>query len=313
MNNGTGWPFGGPEVSLEDAASKVIFLKYTLDGGTRLSEPVVVTDKKQKPVAKLLRLMAYSPDGRVLNLTSRVNKETGELNWTAPEGKEWKLVAAFLGKTFQKVKRAAPGGEGYVMNHFSKKAVANYFSRFDRAFASSGAPAPETFFNDSYEVYGADWTPDFFEQFARRRGYKLENHLLELTGEKSDIRARLITDYRETIAELLKENFTQQWKDWAHKHKSLVRNQAHGSPGNLIDLYAMVDIPECEGFGITDFGIKGLRRDSVKKDNDSDFSMLKYASSGAHISGKTYVSSETSHVLGRSQPHVFSWNTLFAS
>ena len=53
MNNGTGWPFGGPEVSLEDAASKVIFLKYTLDGGTRLSEPVVVTDKKQKPVAKL--------------------------------------------------------------------------------------------------------------------------------------------------------------------------------------------------------------------------------------------------------------------
>ena len=158
--------------------------------------------------------MAYSPDGRVLNLTSRVNKETGELNWTAPEGKEWKLVAAFLGKTFQKVKRAAPGGEGYVMNHFSKKAVANYFSRFDRAFASSGAPAPETFFNDSYEVYGADWTPDFFEQFARRRGYKLENHLLELTGEKSDIRARLITDYRETIAELLKENFTQQWKDW---------------------------------------------------------------------------------------------------
>lgn len=89
--------------------------------------------------------MAYSSDGKVLNLTSRVDKETGELNWTAPEGKEWKLVAAFLGKTFQKVKRAAPGGEGYVMNHFSKKAVANYFSRFDRAFASSGAPAPGLF------------------------------------------------------------------------------------------------------------------------------------------------------------------------
>ena len=285
MNTGTGWPFGGPEVSVEDAATKVIFQRYALAGGTRLQEPVTVNDKKQKPVAYLSRLMAFSPSGKVVNLTSRVDKETGALNWTAPKGEEWTLVAAFVGKTFQKVKRAAPGGAGYVMAH--------YLSRFDKAFKAAKAPAPETFFNDSYEVYGADWTPDFFEQFARRRGYKLENHLLEFTGENNDTRARLITDYRETIAELLEENFTQQWTAWAHKQGSITRNQAHGSPGNLIDLYATVDIPECEGFGITDFKIKGLRRDSVAKENDSDFSMLKYASSGAHISGKPYVSSET--------------------
>lgn len=36
-------------------------------------------------------------------------------------------------KTRQKVKRAAPGGEGYVMNHLSKGGK-NYLSRFDRAF-----------------------------------------------------------------------------------------------------------------------------------------------------------------------------------
>ena len=258
MNTGTGWPFGGPEVSVEDAATKVIFQRYALAGGTRLQEPVTVNDKKQKPVAYLSRLMAFSPSGKVVNLTSRVDKETGALNWTAPKGEEWTLVAAFVGKTFQKVKRAAPGGAGYVMDHFSHKAVAHYLSRFDKAFKAAKAPAPETFFN-----------------------------------ENNDTRARLITDYRETIAELLEENFTRQWTAWAHKRGSITRNQAHGSPGNLIDLYATVDIPECEGFGITDFKIKGLRRDSVTKENDSDFSMLKYASSGAHISGKPYVSSET--------------------
>lgn len=292
MNGGTGWPFGGPEVSVEDAATKVIFQKYTIQGGGNLSEPIVVNEKKQKEVARLSRLMAYSTNGKVLNLTSRVDK-TGNLNWTAPAGDDWSLVAVFEGKTFQTVKRAAPGGVGYVMNHFSKKAVANYFSRFDKAFAENKTPLPATFFNDSYEVYGADWTPDFFEQFARRRGYKLENHLLEFTGEHGDIRSRLISDYRETIAELLEENFTRQWVAWAHRHGAMTRNQAHGSPGNLIDLYATVDIPECEGFGITDFNIKGLRKDSVTKANDSDFSMLKYASSGAHISGKPYTSSET--------------------
>lgn len=60
-----------------------------------------------------------------------------------------------------------------------KKAVKNYLSRFDRAFKSSKTSYPHTFFNDSYEVYQADWTDDFLEQFARRRGYKLEEHFPE--------------------------------------------------------------------------------------------------------------------------------------
>lgn len=92
---------------------------------------------------------------------------------------------------------------------------------------------------------------------------------------------------------MLIDNFTTQWTKWAHGHGSTTRNQAHGSPANLIDTYASVDIPECEGFGLTDFHIKGLRRDSLTRPNFSDISMLKYASSAAHISGKPYTSSET--------------------
>ena len=89
-------------------------------------------------------------------------------------------------------------------------------------------------------------------------------------------------------------NFTQQWTDWAHSHGSITRNQAHGSPANLIDCYAAVDIPEIEGFGLSEFGIKGLRKDPGKtRKNDSDFSMLKYAPSAAHICGKPFTSSET--------------------
>lgn len=292
MNTGTGWPFGGPEVSTEDAAAKVIFQVYTLKGGEKLPELVVVKDRKQKEVARLSRLMAYSDKGQKLNITSAVAAD-GTLNWTAPAG-EWKLVAAFCGKTLQQVKRAAPGGKGLVMNHFSHPAVKNYLGRFEKAFASDNTPYPITFFNDSYEVYQADWTPDMFEQFRKRRGYKLEDYLPEfMQNGSTEISARIVSDYRETMAELLQENFTRQWTQWAHRHGSLTRNQAHGSPGNLIDLYATVDIPECESFGISDFGIRGLRKDSIRKKNDSDLSMLKYASSAAHIAGKPYTSSET--------------------
>lgn len=293
MNTGTGWPFGGPSVSIQDAASKAIFQQYQLTGGKMVEMSIAVQDEKQQSVATLSRLMAYSDDNKkVVDLTSKVRN--GRLKWQAPDG-DWQLVALYVGKTLQKVKRAAPGGEGYVMDHLNKGAVKRYLQNFENAFKTYKATYPHTFFNDSYEVYQADWTPDFLEQFAKRRGYKLENHFLEfLDKERNGNTPRIMSDYRETMSDLLLENFTRQWTAWAHSHGSITRNQAHGSPANLIDVYAAVDIPECEGFGLSEFHIKGLRKDApYTKKNDSDLSMLKYASSAAHIAGKPFTSSET--------------------
>ncbi|MBQ8520699.1 MAG: glycosyl hydrolase family 2, partial [Bacteroides sp.] len=291
MNTGTGWPFGGPSISIADAATKAVFQTYEVQGGQTVALDIAVQDKRQQPHSTLSRVMAYSDKGDCLNLTSKANGAT--LNWKAPAG-NWKVIVLYIGKTLQKVKRAAPGGEGYVMDHFNKEAVKRYFAHFDKAFKDNKATFPHTFFNDSYEVYGADWTPDFLEQFAKRRGYKLEKHFLEfLSEERTDATARIVADYRETVSDILLENFTRQWTDWAHKHGSITRNQAHGSPANLIDTYAAVDIPECEGFGLSQFHIKGLRQDSLTRKNDSDLSMLKYASSAAHITGKPFTSSET--------------------
>ncbi|MGL5272788.1 MAG: alpha-L-rhamnosidase [Phocaeicola sp.] len=291
MNTGTGWPFGGPDVSLQDAATKALFHTETIEGGKEVELSVITRDPKQKDIAVLSRVMAYNKVGKSINLTSLVKGET--LRWKAPDG-EWNIVILHIGKTLQKVKRAAPGGEGYVMDHLNKDAVKRYFTKFDNAFKSSKTNYPSTFFNDSYEVYQADWTPDLLEQFAKRRGYKLEDHFEAfLSAERTEETARIVADYRETVSDLLIENFSKQWTSWAHKHGSLTRNQAHGSPANLIDTYASVDIPECEGFGLSQFNIKGLRQDSLTRKNDSDLSMLKYASSAAHIAGKPYTSSET--------------------
>lgn len=199
-------------------------------------------------------------------------------------------VTLHVGRTRQKVKRAAPGGEGWVIDHFDSTAVAHYLAHIDSAFTASGTPFPHTFFNDSYEVYGANWTPRLPEEFLKRRGYNLMDNLDKLV----DGDPQVVSDYRETLAELLLKNFTNQWTAWAHRHGAITRNQAHGSPANLIDCYAGVDIPEIEGFGLTDFGIKGLRTDKgFTRPNFSDLSMLKYAPSAAHITGKKYTSSET--------------------
>lgn len=161
MNTGTGWPFGGPEVSLRQAAAKAIFECYEVTGGKTVKLEVDIRnpkERKQREIAYLDCLMAYGPKGETVNLTGKVSE--GLLNWKAPEG-DWKLVALFVGRTLQKVKRAAPGGEGYVMDHFSPVAVKSYLQKFDKAFKDNGVSYPRTFFNDSYEVYGADWTPAF--------------------------------------------------------------------------------------------------------------------------------------------------------
>ena len=237
MNCGTGWPFGGPQVSLEQAACKAIFKDSIVNGKN--------------------------------------------------------IYRVEIGRTKQKVKRAAPGGEGWVVDHFDREAVRNYLERFDKAFAESGVSYPHTFFNDSYEVYRANWTPSLFDEFQKRRGYDLRQHLPELLGDVDDGN-QVLADYRETLSDLLYENFTQQWVEWAHRHGVKVRNQAHGSPANLLDLYGAVDIPEIEGFGLSEFGIKGLRTDpGMTRKNFSDVSMLKYAPSAAHVMGKPLTSSET--------------------
>ena len=291
MNNGTGWPFGGPTIATDGAATKVIFQKYTVNGGEQFRRKIIPDDRRQVEVATVALVMAYNGD-RKIDLTDKITADR-MMEWTAPAG-EWTVWVVFNGKTRQMVKRAAPGGEGLVMNHYSHFVLQHYLRRFEQAFASSGAPYPHNFFNDSYEVYGADWSENLFDEFEQRRGYRLQDYIPELNREGDpDACARVICDYRQTLGELLLDEFTVPWTQWANKRGSATRNQAHGSPGNLIDFYAAVDVPECESFGRTIFDIPGLRVDSGMRGSDAHPVMLKFASSAANITGKKLVSSET--------------------
>ena len=81
----------------------------------------------------------------------------------------------------------------------------------------------------------------------------------------------MLSDYRLTVSELILDRFTKGWNDWAHKQGRITRNQSHGSPGNILDLYAASDIPETEGTEI-------LR--------------MKFGTSAANVTGKRLASAE---------------------
>ena len=309
LANGTGWPFGGPTTTETDASKTVLYKIYSIDGGEELKEKIVyeqeafirVANTQQPKIEDIKRdipankdlqalaldqvkfpgrlplklLMGYSDKGTVLNLTTKVDEE-GKLNWKAAEGK-WALYALFEGLHGKMVERAAPGGEGYAIDHFSSEAVKNYFNKFDDAFKGHDLSYVRALFNDSYEVDDArgqsNWTPALFEEFQRRRGYDLRNYLPALFMKAdAETSSRVIYDYRSTIDELILEYFTKQWKKWGDTKSAIIRNQSHGSPANLLDLYGAIDIPETEG---------------------NDIPRYKFATSAGNVTGKRLVSSES--------------------
>ena len=266
MTTGTGWCFGGPTVSTNEACSGIIAKTNTMAAGGSISE-------KLDPDV-IQALVACSDRGKTLELTGSIRKD-GTVDWTAENG-SWTIYSVFQRPTI-KVKRAAPGGEGYMLNPFYLTAIRNYLKTFSNAFRRYDGPKPRAMYHDSFEYYGANWTPDMFRQFKKHRGYSLKTELQALFGiGDPDHVARVKSDYRETLSDMLHDNFVTTWTEWSHKNGLVTRNQAHGSPGNLLDLYAAADIPETEMFH-TD------RRPLISK----------FASSAAHVAGHKLVSAET--------------------
>ncbi|MDR7370095.1 glycosyl hydrolase [Flavobacterium aquidurense] len=311
---GTGWPYGGSHITLPNAATKLIVEKYQLKKNETFDKNIAVQNTKEKQPAELLYVVAYGSDGSYVNLTDQLKKnqskskdkgidgtsvaipnqvEPNKLKWKA-KNTDYTIYAVFSGKTGQQVKRAAPGGSGFTLDHYSEEALNAYVVPFNNAFKGHEGKI-RAIFNDSYEVYGTDFTPNFFEEFQKLRGYDLKKELNVLLNETdSEISNRIRSDYRQTIGDLLLNKFDKPWTKWANSKNFKTKLQAHGSPGNLIDLYASADIPECETFGSMPFDIPGFRREKEDiRAGDADPVMLKFSSSAAHISGKNLVSSET--------------------
>jgi hypothetical protein len=200
--------------------------------------------------------------------------------------------------TGMKVKRAAPGGEGLVLDPYSTSALDRYLQPFSSAFAGFPRHRVRMQFHDSFEYYNSSWTASLPDVFRKMHGYDLQSFGAQITGAlpaDDDTLARVKGDYRRTLAKLHLD-YVNEWVRWSHAHGFKARNQAHGAPGNLLDLYAAADVPETESFGLTNLPIVGLRSDAVGVSVDPDppeVTIGRFASSAAHVMGKPLVSSET--------------------
>lgn len=190
------------------------------------------------------------------------------------------------------VKRTHRVDAGLMMNPFSPAAMRAHLTLF-APLSENASAKPRAAFHDSYEYAHAAWSDELPGIFAKYRGYRIEDHLAELAGlGDSDIVARVKCDWRETLSDILVRETFPVWTAWCRERGILSHNQAHGAPADLLEFYAIADVPETEMFGRGRRDRFQSRFDERFREGDRNILVSKFASSAAHLAGRTAVSAE---------------------
>ncbi len=289
MTLGTGWCYGGSWV---DDKYGIMGAEIETIENCKRKMILDLSRKSKHPIDTLLCVLADYGNGKRVELTRQVSNQ----KLTLPDSTSPATVYILRMQGPQrKVKRAAPGAEGPMLNPLSVHAFETYTKPFQKVFQGNAGKYISSIYHDSYEYYGASWSKKLFERFEAKRGYRLQEFLPELVDKgRTDLSKRVIADYRETVSGLHIE-YIKAIKKWAEQNNTKFRDQAHGSPTNWLDTYAIADIPETESFGASIFKIPNLNRNEkyISPGNVPDMDVFKFASSAAHVTGKPLVSSET--------------------
>ncbi|GAA1489789.1 glycosyl hydrolase [Brachybacterium sacelli] len=263
---GSGWSYGGSHIGPEHASRSLHWERRDISPAA-LEVPVTTPWPGDELVA------AYLGDGSPPSGWAHLPTEGGTLRIPAGRGPRTVLLA-WSRVTGQQVKRASAGAEGPVLDHLSAEATRHHLEVVGESLLEA-VPADllGSVFCDSLEVYGANWTPRFAEEFACRRGYDVLPLLYRLRVDEPGS-ARLRQDVGRTLTELVEENFVAVCRQWAHEHGVALRIQAYGEPPVTLSSQRLADLIEGEGWGWN-----GLPQ-------------TRWASSAAQLHGREVVSSE---------------------
>jgi hypothetical protein len=157
----------------------------------------------------------------IINLTDKMSSD-GNLHWTAPAG-NWVIIR--IGHTSAGSTNVADAGKVLECDRFDPAAVKTQFNDwFNRTFEKSDRKLVKQvlkiFYADNPESINQNWSNVFATEFRKRRGYDLLPYLPAMTGvpvENNAASEKFLQDVRETIADLVNDNFYATLKKLAHK------------------------------------------------------------------------------------------------
>ena len=236
------------------------------------------TTKKQLPESLCV------PMDKMINITDCLRKD-GTLDWTVPDGR-WTIIR--MGHTSTGYRNSTGGGgKGLECDKLNPEAVKLQFENWYGKILENAGPDLQkvlTIFHvDSWECGSQNWSPVFVGEFKKRRGYDPLPYLPVLAGipvQDNEVSERFLYDVRETISELIADNFYKTLAGLLKSDKTDFSAESV-APTMMSDgmlHFKEVDIPMGEFW---------IRSESHDKPND----MLD-AISGARIYGKNLVQAE---------------------
>src|SRR5882724_10684070 len=237
---GSGWSYGGPYITPDLAATRLRSERREIaPGATSLARP--------DPFEHDRLIAAFIAPGSLQEADPASFRpleipERGPI--PLPAGAGPRVVLFYLaGQTGQVVKRAALGADGYVLDHYSRRAIdAHLLETGDKLLAVADPGSIDSVFCDSLEVYDADWTADFFQEFERRRGYDLAPLLAVAELGEGERASAVRRDYGRTLTELFEDRFLVPVRAWAAAHHVRFRIQNYGLPPTTLASYRHADV-----------------------------------------------------------------------
>jgi len=261
LTMGSGWPYGGPEFSIDEAAGRLRIVRVQPSGGAAVESP------RLKDGESLIAAFAGKLELKIAD---------GAAQWPAEISARGPVMFFIASHTGMKVKRPAQGAEGYVIDHLSLPVVAKFIEQIgNKEIESCGPNVPHSIFCDSLEVGGEDWTGNFLAEFQKRRGYDLRPLLPALADDSFPKALEIRHDWGQTLTELFNDAFVKPMRSLAEDHRTLFRIQAYGSPSAGLFSYGDADLPEGEGY------------------QWHNYRATRYAASACHLMGVPVSSSET--------------------
>ncbi|MDR1780050.1 MAG: hypothetical protein LBR50_04880 [Tannerella sp.] len=319
---GSGWPFGAEILEGDDRSQLMTLTSRKISGPGKVSIKVeeIINDAKPRVNAykgadNELYAIALAPVEMSKFTAPKwlpfdAAKDTIEVD--APQG-EHILYTLVKCTGFQAVINGAPGAAGPVLNHYSKEATEKFLNRMSDALFPQikDLKGFRAMFCDSMELEGANWCPDFLEEFKRRKGYDIKPYLpfilfkvggmgakveggeiTKLSGEAKEAVDRARYDFYTACMGIITDRFLITYTKWCNQHGFKSRMQPYGNEFHPLEASLPIDIPECEtwiwghsnretGFTYIDF-----------VNNNSATNVNKYVASAVHLSGKKIVSCE---------------------
>lgn len=191
-------------------------------------------------------------DPRSIVILTDATSAEGRLEWSVPEG-AWTILR--FGHTCTGVENApAPAsGRGLECDKLSQAGIEANFAGMMAKLAEDTGIGPDfgtaglvATHIDSWENGSQNWTAAMRDEFQRRRKYDLLPFLPVMTGRVVDsleISERFLWDLRQTVSELVLDNYAGRFAELAHARGMRFTVEAYGCPCDALPFAGRSDEP----------------------------------------------------------------------